>query len=347
MLPATWSGTRDVVCRFAVLAAAPFYLDFRAKARRSARTGDRHNVFRGCWPDHSGNSPARKSVRLRRTRGGHRRFRLVCGIGRGGNPRQPALADGFGSAPASYVAWALWKMDRSQSVEAGLRADDSGTSLSVHRDPTDRDHSSSCPASTLRCRQILADLIDTVVPDNARELADRLIDDFGSLPAVLIASPTRLAKLSDSAAVARLIERVRTALLYSLRLRVERGPVLSSMTAVRAYLRFDLAWHRIERFRVMHLDTRCCLIRDEIMSCGTIDRTEVYVREVISRALELGSASLILAHNHPGGVLEPSQSDIGITRAIAAAGRLVDVAVLDHVIVGEGGHYSFRANCLI
>jgi DNA repair protein RadC len=80
---------------------------------------------------------------------------------------------------------------------------------------------------------------------------------------------------------------------------VAARPVLANWQALLDYLRADMAHHPVERFRVLHLNTRNMLIRDELMSEGTIDQTAVYVRDVIRRALELGSAALILVHNHP------------------------------------------------
>ena len=89
------------------------------------------------------------------------------------------------------------------------------------------------------------------------------------------------------------------------------------------------------------------LIRDEVMGEGTIDEAPVQVREVIRRALDLGSAALILVHNHPSGDPSPSRADIDLTRAIAAAGKPLGIAVHDHLIMGAQGHVSLRAKGLI
>uniref|UniRef100_UPI0030DCC745 JAB domain-containing protein n=2 Tax=Pseudomonadota TaxID=1224 RepID=UPI0030DCC745 len=92
--------------------------------------------------------------------------------------------------------------------------------------------------------------------------------------------------------------------------------VLANWQALLDYLRADMAHHPIERFRVLHLNSKNMLIRDELMGEGTIDEAAVYVREVIRRAIELGSAALILVHNHPSGDPSPSRADIEITRQI-------------------------------
>ncbi len=89
------------------------------------------------------------------------------------------------------------------------------------------------------------------------------------------------------------------------------------------------------------------LIRDEVMSKGLIDQAAVYVREVIRRAIDFGSASLILVHNHPSGDPTPSRADIEITRTIAEAGKRLGITVHDHIIVGATGHTSLRAQGLV
>jgi DNA repair protein RadC len=123
--------------------------------------------------------------------------------------------------------------------------------------------------------------------------------------------------------------------------------VLANWQALLDYLRADMAHDGVERFRVLHLNTRNMLIRDEVMHKGTVDQAAVYVREVIRRALELGSAAIILVHNHPSGDPAPSRADIEVTRSIAEAGKRLNIALHDHLIIGTGGHASLRAQGLI
>ena len=97
----------------------------------------------------------------------------------------------------------------------------------------------------------------------------------------------------------------------------------------------------------LHLNTKNRLIRDETVSEGSIDQSAVHVREVIKRAMELGSAAIILVHNHPGGDPAPSRQDIALTRQIVEAGRPLGISLHDHVIIGAKGHASLRALGLI
>jgi DNA repair protein RadC len=102
-----------------------------------------------------------------------------------------------------------------------------------------------------------------------------------------------------------------------------------------------------ERVRILHLNTRNMLIRDEVMAEGSIDQAAVSVREVIRRAIDLGSAAIILVHNHPSGDPSPSRADIALTRTIIDAGKPLGIGVHDHIIIGMNGHVSMRAQGLI
>lgn len=89
-----------------------------------------------------------------------------------------------------------------------------------------------------------------------------------------------------------------------------------------------------EKFAVVFLDNRHRVISTDIMFQGTVDGTSVYPREIVKAALSYNAAAVILAHNHPSGVAEPSQADERITQRIKSALELVDVRLLDHIIVG-------------
>jgi DNA repair protein RadC len=98
-----------------------------------------------------------------------------------------------------------------------------------------------------------------------------------------------------------------------------------------------------EEFRVLFLDRKNVLIADEMQARGTVDHTPVYPREIIKRALEHGACAIILVHNHPSGDPTPSRADIEMTREIAAAAKALKIAIHDHLVIGRGGHASFKA----
>ena len=129
--------------------------------------------------------------------------------------------------------------------------------------------------------------------------------------------------------------------------RIRRGDVLSNPAATRDYLKMCLRGHPHEVFACLFLDNRHQVICFEELFSGTIDGASVYPREVVKRALQHNAAALILAHNHPSGVAEPSQADCNITRRLSEALSLVDIRVLDHIVVGDGQLVSFAERGLI
>lgn len=176
--------------------------------------------------------------------------------------------------------------------------------------------------------------------------AEALVEAFGSLPEVLAADAAALGRIVPAGAAAQLTllaDLARRQLAAPLRAR----SVLSSWSAVTDYLRAAMAGRTREEFRVLFLDKRNRLIRDEVMGHGTVDHAPVYPREVVRRALELGASALVLAHNHPAGDPTPSAADVDMTRQVVAAAQALRIAVHDHVVVGGRETASFRALGLI
>lgn len=183
---------------------------------------------------------------------------------------------------------------------------------------------------------------------DTKDLAKKLLARFGSFAEVVNAPDPRLREIEGvGEAVVTELKLVRAAALRLMRTEIGSGTVLSSWTQVLDYLRAAQGFEQREQFRILFLDKRNGLIADEVQGQGTVDHTPVYVREVVKRALELASTAIILVHNHPSGDPTPSRADIDMTRMIVDAGRPLGVAVHDHVIVGRGGHASFRALRLI
>jgi len=128
---------------------------------------------------------------------------------------------------------------------------------------------------------------------------------------------------------------------------LKHGPVLGDPRGVRDYLRVHYAGHEREVFLCLFLDNRHRLISAEEMFQGTIDGASVHPREVVKRALQVNAAAVILAHNHPSGVADPSQADELITRRLKDALAVVDIRTLDHLIVGDTAVTSFAEKGLM
>ncbi len=185
---------------------------------------------------------------------------------------------------------------------------------------------------------------------DTKALAKALIAEFGSFGALLSADPealghARAGKLGETTIAALMI--AKASALRLLASDVRNRPVLSNWQALLDYLHADLAHQPIERVRVLHLDAKNVLIRDELVTEGSIDQAAVYVREIIRRAIDLHASSLILVHNHPSGDPSPSKADIQLTREISEAARPLGITVHDHLIIGAKGQSSLRSMGLI
>lgn len=183
---------------------------------------------------------------------------------------------------------------------------------------------------------------------DTKPIAKALLREFGGLGPVLEADPETLARFPDmgEASVAA-IKLVKAAIQRTLYGEVADRPILGSWQGLLDYLRADMAFRLNECVHVLHLDSRNQLIRDELMSEGSIDQSAIYVREVVRRALVLGSAAVIIAHNHPSGDPTPSRQDIAITRDLANALKSIGIVLHDHVIIARDGHVSFRTKGLL
>ena len=177
-----------------------------------------------------------------------------------------------------------------------------------------------------------------------KRLAKELIDEFGSFGAVLHADPERLRDFKGIGAVtAAALASVRVAAVRLVRAKVLNRSVVSSWTDLLDYCQASMAHKQKEHFRILFLDRRNAVIADEVQQEGTVDRTPVYPREVVQRALKLGASALILVHNHPSGDPTPSAADIEITRQVADAAERLGISVHDHLVIGQGRHASFRS----
>jgi DNA repair protein RadC len=204
-------------------------------------------------------------------------------------------------------------------------------------------------AASLSDAELLAIFLRTGIKGkSAVDLARELLSRFGSLTQLFAASEADFCKTKGMGQAKfvqfqAVLEMSRRALQEEF----QRGDALDSPRAVRDYLQLLLGGRQQEVFLVLFLDTQHRVIATEELFHGTLSQTSVYPREVVKRALAHNAAAVILAHNHPSGVAEPSQSDRMLTDALKQALSLVDVRVLDHFIVAAGKTLSFAEKGLI
>jgi len=177
---------------------------------------------------------------------------------------------------------------------------------------------------------------------SALELARELLAHFGGLRELLDSDGRGLAAVPGlgPARVAELKACLELGQRY-LEARLRRGDALGSPGDTRRFLEARLRGYAHEVFACLFLDARNRVISFDEMFHGTIDGASVHPREVVRRAIERNAAGLIVAHNHPSGVAEPSRADRALTRRLQEAVALVDVRLLDHFVVGDGEVVSF------
>jgi DNA repair protein RadC len=179
----------------------------------------------------------------------------------------------------------------------------------------------------------LARRLTTMFP-GLRQLANRNMEDLLRIDGIGSATAGRLAAALE---LGRRLQRERR----------ERQPTLSSPRAVWRYLALELRDRERERFMALCLNTRNELVREFVVSVGSLNASIVHPREVFKPALACAAAGLVIAHNHPSGDPAPSREDREVTRALSEAGRILDVPLHDHVIIGSDSYFSFKDSGLL
>jgi len=204
-------------------------------------------------------------------------------------------------------------------------------------------------AASLADAELIALLLRTGLKGvSVLQLAQQTLDIFGGVQGLLHAQAADLKRVkglgpAKRAEIAAVIELARRALTQELAQR----PAFDAPAKVKGYLKLQLGSRGFEVFAVMFLDAQTRLLRFEEMFRGTLTQASVYPREIVKRALELGAASVILAHNHPSGDAQPSRADERLTQTLKSALMLVDVRVLDHFVVGANEVISFAERNLL
>ena len=204
-------------------------------------------------------------------------------------------------------------------------------------------------AASLADAELLALLLRTGLKgQGVLQLAECVLAQMGGYAGLLHADAADLAGIkglgpAKRAELAAVIEMSRRALAQKL----TAAPVFDTPQAVKDYLQLQLGALPHEVFAVLFLDSQHRLISLERLFTGTLSQTSVYPREVVKRALARNAGAVILAHNHPSGVAEPSRADEFLTQSLKSALALVDVRVIDHLVVGQGQVVSFAERGLL
>ncbi len=182
-----------------------------------------------------------------------------------------------------------------------------------------------------------------IVRKDCKVMAKELLEKYGDLYTLLKQSPEELEKnkyITERTSI--FFKMLFSIIERQLYLKIHNEKItISSNVQLLDYLKFSLLNREIEVFKVLFLNTQNELLKEEELFKGTIDRSTVYIRELIKKILNYNAKSVILVHNHPAGSLKPSQADIALTRKIKEIFEGIEIRLLDHIIISEKGYFSF------
>ena len=182
---------------------------------------------------------------------------------------------------------------------------------------------------------------------DTKSIAKELLSRFKTINGVLDSDIKELRTINGiSNHIALFLNLLKDIAILYLEKGLHNKDLLSSPQVVYDYLKASLKGAVDEEFKTLFLDSRNQLIAVETLKTGTVNRSVIYPRKIVERALYNHAAGVIIAHNHPAGTLQPSQDDNTITNAIKTALETVDIVLLDHIIIGGNGYFSFKANGL-
>jgi len=219
--------------------------------------------------------------------------------------------------------------------------------LPIHERP--RERLEKLGAEALSDAELLAIILRTGTPGvSALGLANRVLFKFGDLKSVAVASLEQLCEIEGIGRTKAI--QVKAAFDISKRLsqfRPEEKPAIRSSRDVFALLADEMRLQERECFKALYLDVKNRVKKVETISVGTLSASLVHPREVFKSAVRHNSAAVIVVHNHPTGDPTPSPHDTETTERLKAAGKVLGIDLLDHIIIGEGKYFSYKDKDLI
>ena len=183
---------------------------------------------------------------------------------------------------------------------------------------------------------------------DTKPLAKRLIERFGSLTAVMTAPVSLLMEVDGMGErTAVLLKLLRDVGEFYMRERILGQNIITGSSDVHEYLKRFAKGLLHEEFKVLYLNSQNIILDEETLATGTVNEAKVYPRTICEHALLRHATAVIVAHNHPGGSLKPSQGDIAITHQLRAALNLLNITLLDHIVVTGEGYFSFSSEKLL
>lgn len=197
--------------------------------------------------------------------------------------------------------------------------------------------------------EILELLLTYSIPrKDCKAYAKELLGEFGTLQNVLHADRDKLFKLKGI--------KENSYILFKLLLDINKiafkesslkGKYINAIDEVIEYLKYDIAYREKEVFKIILLNTKNLFLAEETLFEGTLDRSHIYPREVVKTILKYDAKSVIFCHNHPSGEVAPSKADIDMTKKYKTILKELEINLLDHIVVGKNGYYSFYENNIL
>ncbi|MCK8060667.1 MULTISPECIES: DNA repair protein RadC [unclassified Fusibacter] len=216
----------------------------------------------------------------------------------------------------------------------------------LHGEDKPRERLMNNGVKSLTNSELLAIILRTGTKEkSALALSSELLKTLGGLKGLAMADGSELKKISgigDSKAC-QLMASFELARRYDCS-KIKSDLKFTSPEDVFNYVHKELKFEDREHFLVIGLNTKNNIIGRHVVSVGTLNQTLVHPREVFNWAIKKSAASVVLAHNHPSGHVEPSREDVLLTERMVEAGKIVGIKVVDHIIVGNNEYYSLKAN---
>ncbi len=183
---------------------------------------------------------------------------------------------------------------------------------------------------------------------DVKPVAKKLLEEFKSFSAIMSENNENLEAfhgIGKSAII--LLKVIKETAVRMAKEEIQEKPILSGANLLQKYLRTSMGNSPKELFRVLFLNKKNIIIKDEILSEGTIDQVAVYPREIAKKAIIYDASAIIMVHNHPSGYAKPSIEDIELTKLTVASLAPFGIVVHDHIIITHREYFSFKASSLL
>jgi DNA repair protein RadC len=202
---------------------------------------------------------------------------------------------------------------------------------------------------TLHDYEILELLLFNSIPrKDVKPVAKKLIQEFGSIGKIINTPPSKLIQTQNIGNSTIILFRILQEVISDVtKEQILKKPIIKSWDKLIEYIRANIGYSNTEKLHTLYLNHKNILITDKLHDHGTVNTVSIYPREIVKSALFHDASSVIIVHNHPSGVTEPSKSDLTLTKAVQEALGTINVKLLDHLIVSSNSYFSFKTHDLI